>query len=337
MSAISNNISILEYIWIDGNYGLRSKSRVQYSSIYKIEDIPIWNFDGSSTNQACIEECTEVIIRPCAFYKNPLLKPNNENVKTYLVICDTYDTSGNPLSTNSRVKATNIFNKKPELKAWFGLEQEYYMKIKQEINNISVTFDHYCGTTKMSSKERIAAEEHMLACIDAGLNISGINAEVGPQQWEYQIGPCENISAGDQLIVARFLMERIAEKHNMDIIYYPKVYIKLSGSGCHVNFSTTETRCENGIEKIMEYIGKLQGKHIEHIKCYGVDNDKRLTGLHETSNINEFSYGIGTRNTSIRIPNNCVNDGCGYIEDRRPAANMDPYIVTSKIFETCCL
>jgi glutamine synthetase len=139
------------------------------------------------------------------------------------------------------------------------------------------------------------------------------------------------------MIVARYLLERIAEKYNVSINYHPKPELNINGSGCHTNFSTVFTRAEHGINTIYDYIKKLENKHDEHINVYGESNNLRLTGIHETSSINKFSYGVGTRNTSIRIPNNVQSQGYGYFEDRRPASNMDPYLVTSIIFKTCCL
>jgi glutamine synthetase len=139
------------------------------------------------------------------------------------------------------------------------------------------------------------------------------------------------------MIIARFLLERIAEKYDVVINYTPKLYKHINGSGCHTNFSTSVTRDENGIEEIYKCMSKLEKKHSEHIAVYGKDNENRLTGIHETSSINTFSFGVGTRNTSVRIPNQVVKDGCGYFEDRRPAANIDPYQVTSLVFQTCCL
>jgi glutamine synthetase len=163
--------------------------------------------------------------------------------------------------------------------------------------------------------------------------ISGLNAEVSSGQWEFQIGPCEGINAGDHLIIARYLLDKVCEKYNAYPSYDPKPDPNINGSGCHINFSTDITRQENGIEKIYEYISSLEKNHTNTLTHYGLNNHLRLTGLHETSSMDTFSYGIGTRHTSIRIPNQVVKDGCGYFEDRRPAANIDPYEATSALFK----
>lgn len=327
---------ICEYIWIGGNGEIRSKTRV-FENDYILNSAPQWNYDASSTGQAPSDGNTEGILNPVAFYKNPLRKINN--CSNYLVLCETYDINGVPLKNNNRHNAMNIFNSNPEEEPWYGLEQEYF--ICTEDPNFGIietenTFEHYCGRGR-NSIERKLAEKHMELCLEAGLNISGINAEVALNQWEFQIGPCEGIIAADQLIIARYLLERLAEEFSVFVSFLPKPNKLANGSGCHTNFSTKKMREKDGIQEIYNAINKLELKHAEHINVYGEYNEDRLTGEHETSSYKKFSLGIGTRNTSIRIPNNVVKDGCGYFEDRRPASNMDPYLVTSIIFKTCCV
>ena len=139
------------------------------------------------------------------------------------------------------------------------------------------------------------------------------------------------------MVVARYLLQRVAEKYGATIDYSPKNSDSANGSGCHINFSTEKMRNEDGFQEILHCMKKLESKHAEHIAVYCANNHKRLTGLHETSSIDNFTWGIGTRNTSVRIPNATHKNGCGYFEDRRPAANIDPYLATSIIAKTCCL
>lgn len=323
---------VCEYIWIGGSGELRSKTRVLRDIILKIDLIPEWNYDGSSTKQAPSDGNTEVILKPCAIFKDPFRFIDRHIC--ILVLCDTYDNNGNPLSTNHRNKAASIFKNVTAHIPWFGLEQEYSIKI----NNNSITpvnnESHYCGFA--NKLERTIVEEHLSACILIGLNISGINAEVASEQWEFQIGPSEGIDAADELTIARYLLQRVAEKYDATIDYSPKITETANGSGCHINFSTETMRQPNGINEIMSSIEKLERRHTEHINVYGENNHLRLTGKHETSDLNKFTWGIGTRNTSVRIPNITQKNGCGYFEDRRPAANIDPYQATSIIAETCC-
>lgn len=327
------NKSVLEYVWIDGYFNTRSKTKVLNFSTSNLDIslIPEWNYDGSSTNQADSNSNTEVILKPCVLYKDPFRKIND--VQCYMVFCDTYDVEGNPLKTNTRFNAKQIFDLDLNQKPWFGLEQEFFLLKNQNDINLSENPFHYCGISN-DNVERTIVEEHLKYCIEIGLQISGLNAEVSPSQWEFQIGPCEGIIAGDQLYMARYLLSRIAEKYGYKVSYHPKLIKTINGSGCHTNFSTLKMRETNGLTEIYNCIKKLEEKHHEHIDSFGDNNELRLTGHHETSSINNFTWNIGTRNTSIRIPNSVVKDGCGYFEDRRPAANIDPYVVTSLIFKT---
>lgn len=332
-------IVVCEYLWIGGEGELRSKTRVlstndAYSTGKLI--VPSWNYDGSSTKQASSDGNTEVLLRPKCLYADPFRK--GERSECYIVLCDTYEPNGNPLPTNYRYHADQKFNAKLDELPWFGIEQEYFLVLNSSdnINKPVIPYGHhYCGTT--SKIERAIVEKHLHVCLYAGLTISGLNAEVAADQWEFQIGPCTGIQAADQVIVARYLLERVAEIYNATVNYYPKPVPNINGSGCHINFSTESTRAPGGLKVIEAYMPKLGKRHKEHIAVYGEHNELRLTGKHETSDMNKFSYGVGTRNTSVRIPSQTANDGCGYFEDRRPASNMDPYRATSILFETCCL
>ncbi len=320
----------LEYIWIGGNGEFRSKNKIHMldkpSTSIAMEDIPEWNYDGSSTQQAQGID-TEVILKPVKYVVSPFpLK----HCDSYLVLCET--------THSDRNIANRIFDLKLESKPWFGLEQEYFMIGDSISNDTEHQGPYYCGVGKgKHALERQVALEHLDACLYAGLEISGINAEVAHCQWEYQIGPCIGIDAGDQLLLSRYILERIAEKHGITIVYDPKPFPHINGSGCHVNFSTEEMRQDMGIKVIQDAIQSLSGHHDDLIFISGQDNYKRLTGIHETSSMDRFTYGIGTRHTSVRIPNGVSKEGKGYFEDRRCAANMNPYVVTSTIFKLCCL
>ena len=330
---------LIEYVWIGGNYDLRSKIKVMYNTrINNISDIPEWNYDGSSTDQAEGND-SEIVIKPRALFK--------ENCTHIYVLCDTYDPEGNPLETNNRFKSKKTFDKNTVAKPWYGIEQEYFL-IDPE-TSLPLGFDknknqgqYYCSVGCGNSYGRHIAEEHMRLCVQVGINISGMNAEVAPGQWEYQIGPCEGIEAGDHLWMARYLLQKISEKHNTIVNIEPKpLEGDWNGSGCHTNYSTKHMRegygDNSGLFYIHKAIDNLSLKHDDHMKVYGSGNELRMTGKHETANFNIFSKGIANRGASIRIGNNNFKQAKGYFEDRRPSSNCDPYLVTSIIFQTTVL
>ena len=330
----------LEYIWLDGTeptVQLRSKTKVVKDFGHTVSDCPVWGFDGSSTNQADGSN-SDCVLKPVRLYENPL----EDNC--YLVLCEVWDVDDNAHSTNNRFKLDNLLSHHNREEVWVGIEQEYTLYEDGRPlgwpgdGEPAPQGDYYCGRNK---GERIA-REHMDACIKAGIKISGINSEVMLGQWEYQVGAANPIRISDDLWVARWLMEKICDKHCSPS---SQIWVDLSpkpengdwnGAGAHTNFSTLNMRKDNGIDYIYKAIGKLEEKHDEHIKLYGVDNEKRLTGKHETCPITEFRWGVSDRGASIRVPWQVNEDGKGYLEDRRPAANIDPYLVCWRLIKTIC-
>ena len=335
-------VFLAEYIWIGGNNELRSKCRVMNEcdkdSIYSYPD---WNYDGSSTGQA-IGSDSEVIMKARAVFKCPFRSGDNR-----MVLCDTYLPNGQPHITNHRAGAVEIFDKKIEEEPWFGLEQEYFLidlKTGKPLGcevSIPEQGPFYCGVGGGNALGRDIVEDHLEKCLYAGLRMSGINTEVAPAQWEFQIGPSLGIEAGDHLWVARYILNRVCEKYGVRVDLTPKLIKEINGSGCHANFSTKGMREgtaeKTGLELIDEAIMKLSKKHLEHMMIYGEGNKERMTGHHETASYDEFSFGRANRGKSVRIGNDTISNNRGYFEDRRPASNCDPYLVTSIIFDTCCL
>ncbi|EFJ21481.1 hypothetical protein SELMODRAFT_151817 [Selaginella moellendorffii] len=334
---------IAEYIWIGGSgTDIRSKGRTLKGPITDPKQLPKWNYDGSSTGQAPGED-SEVILYPQAIFKDPFRGGNN-----ILVICDTYTPKGVALPTNKRAKAAEIFNQKAVIDEvpWYGLEQEYTLLQKEVKWPLGWPLGgypgpqgpYYCGTGAEKAWGRDIVNAHYKACIYAGIQISGINGEVMPGQWEFQVGPVVGISAGDQLWAARYILERVTEIANVVLSFDPKpIEGDWNGAGCHANYSTKSMREEGGYEIIKKAIGKLGLKHKDHIAAYGEGNERRLTGRHETADIHTFSWGVANRGASVRVGRDTEKEGKGYFEDRRPASNMDPYVVTSMIAETTIL
>ncbi|XP_030004292.1 glutamine synthetase-like [Sphaeramia orbicularis] len=332
------------YIWIDGTgEGLRNKTRTLDCEPQTVEDIPEWNFDGSSTYQAEGSN-SDMYLIPVAMFRDPFtLDPNK------LVLCEVLKYNRLPAETNHRHRCKKVMEEVRERCIWFGMEQEYTL-LGMDRHPFGWPKNgypgpqgpYYCGVGADNAYGRDIVECHYKACLYAGVKICGTNAEVMPSQWEFQVGPCEGIDMGDHLWVARFLLHRVCEDFGVIATLDPKPMVgNWNGAGCHTNVSTREMREEGGLQVIEEAIEKLSKNHNKHIKEYdprgGKDNMRRLTGLHETSSIHDFSAGVANRGASIRIPRQVGQDGRGYFEDRRPAANCDPYAVTRVIATTCLL
>lgn len=386
-----------------GNDGdLRSKTKTLEGPIRSLDDLPRWNFDGSSTNQAPGVD-SEVCLVPRKIFRDPFratpqdraqvlhadsvnaqapsspcgpaqaalasaaaaagLVPRSDaddsavdgvrgevfgGCRNLLVVCDTYTPAGDPIPTNTRASAARIFNV-PDVAAeepWFGIEQEY--TLLDAVSRWPLGWPpggypapqgpYYCGVGSDRMFGRHIAEAHYRACHYAGVEVSGLNAEVMPGQWEFQVGPCVGVDAGDQLWAARYILQRVCElTGNVVVTLDPKpVPGDWNGAGAHTNYSTRSMRHRHlgGMREIERAILRLRDRHAEHIEAYGCGNERRLTGKHETAAMSDFTWGIADRGASIRVGNDTYRDGCGYLEDRRPSANCDPYVVTGLLAKT---
>ena len=331
----------LEYIWLDKFQKTRSKVKITSDSINSIKDIGDWNFDGSSTGQA-IGHDSDVFLKPVKMYRNPF-----DQMNSLLVLCECFDDPNHKIvnKANSRRELVDIENQIKHLKPLVGIEQEYviydrktmlpFKWINAKTPGLGPQGPYYCSAGGDRAFGRDVVEEHMKLCLDTDLAYLGYNAEVLPSQWEFQIGTIEPLQAADDLVIARYIMDRVTEKYDLFINYDPKpVQGDWNGSGGHVNISTELMRENNGIDEIRNILKKLELKHQDAMKVYGEDNHFRLSGNHETSNMNKFTWGIGHRGASVRITKKVLEQNKGYFEDRRPASNLDPYKVLSHIFST---
>ncbi len=330
-----------EYIWLDGTKptaSLRSKTKILPETPRLLSDIPTWNFDGSSTHQAegSKSDCQLV---PVKYVNDPLRGEGH-----VLVLCEVMNADGTVHISNTRAHARHIAGQTSDQDPWFGIEQEYTLfKNGRPLGFPEHGFPlpqgpYYCAVGAENIFGRPLIEAHLDACLKAGLTIAGINAEVMPGQWEFQVGPLGALAVADELTLARWLLLRLGEDFGISISFTPKpVTGDWNGAGAHTNFSTATMRAEGGLRAIEDACYKLGLKREEHIALYGAHNEERLTGKHETCSIKDFRFGVSDRGASIRIPLFTAHQKKGYLEDRRPAANMDPYLVTARILETVCL
>lgn len=327
--------SKLEYIWLDGytpTQNLRSKTRIEVNFSGDLDDCPMWSFDGSSTQQAA-GNSSDCLLKPCAIYPDPSRK------NAFMVMCEVLNSDGTPHPSNGRATIDDDDND-----FWFGFEQEYFLWDSETNKPLGFPASgypnpqgqYYCSVGANNAFGRQIVEEHLDLCLEAGLNVEGINAEVAAGQWEFQTFAKGAANAGDTTWLCRYLLERTAEKYGIAINYHCKpVAGDWNGSGMHANFSNSILR-EAGNKEVYDQICQAFAPLVtEHIEVYGPHNELRLTGLHETQAIDKFSYGISDRGASIRIPIATVEGGWkGWLEDRRPNSEADPYKVAARIVKT---
>ncbi|MEO1518188.1 MAG: glutamine synthetase beta-grasp domain-containing protein [Bacteroidota bacterium] len=325
----------LEYIWLDGyqpTQNMRSKTRIEDNFSGKLDDCPMWSFDGSSTQQAP-GGSSDCLLKPCAIFPDPARK------SAFLVMCEVLSADGTPHPSNGRATINDDDND-----FWFGFEQEYFLWDTQTNKPLGFPDNgypnpqgqYYCSVGAANAFGREIVEEHLDLCLEAGVNVEGINAEVAAGQWEFQTFAKGAKSAGDHTWIARYLLERTAERYGVSINWHCKpIKGDWNGSGMHANFSNSVLR-EAGSKEVYDIICQAFEPVVkEHIAVYGAENDQRLTGLHETQSIDMFSYGVSDRGASIRIPIATVENGWkGWLEDRRPNSSADPYKVAARIIKT---
>jgi glutamine synthetase len=330
----------LEYVWLDGykpEPNLRSKVKiVEYDKVknaFLDGNFPMWNFDGSSTNQAETGN-SDCLLKPVRHYM-PSTFPLENN--TVYVLCEVLNPDGTPHESNKRSQITEGYED-----LWFGFEQEYF--IREEINGnilghkrniLKGQGEYYCGVGH-NVAGRSFVDEHLNMCLNYGIDITGINAEVALGQWEYQVFSQGKLKGGDDLWITRYFLYKVAEKYNYHIELHPKPlsHGEWNGSGLHTNFSTDKMRHDGNEEYFMALFNAFESRHDEHIKAYGSNNNLRLTGEYETQSINKFSWGVSDRGASIRVPQDTAKEWKGYVEDRRPGSNADPYKIILEIVKS---
>jgi glutamine synthetase len=331
----------LEYIWLDGYEpvpNLRGKTKiVAFDRFPALDELSLWGFDGSSTKQAKGSD-SDCVLKPVALFPDPA------RTNGILVMCEVLLPDGTPHPSNSRARIPD------DPDTWFGFEQEYFFYVEGSPLGFpsgggfpAPQGEYYTGVghKNVGSIARQLVEEHLDLCLGAGINHEGINAEVAKGQWEFQIFGKGSRRAADELWIARYLLLRLCERHGVDVNWHCKplgVDVDWNGSGLHTNFSNRFMREAGGKEFFLALMDAFEGSMTAHIEVYGPDNHLRLTGLHETQSIDTFSWGVADRGASIRVPHSFIANGYrGYLEDRRPSSQGDPYRIAGRIIETIAL
>ncbi len=331
---------IATYVWLDAAGDLRSKRRVLASDARELKDVPVsdWAFDGSSTGQSEGHD-SDLILRPVkeGVYPDPF---GREGTLDCLVFAEVLSADGTPHKTNDQHVVRAAEAKYKDDGMLFGIEQEYFL-LKNGVPLGWPDMEHppeqgtqYCGTGADRAFGREVSDRHLELCLKAGLPIWGTNAEVAAGQWEFQTNPCPAMEVCAALHLMRYVLLRVAEEYGVCVSFAPKIHADRNGSGCHTNFSTRLMRESkpHGPECMIDVaILSLQNCHAEHIAVYGEGNEERLSGKYETSSIDRFTAGERNRGASVRVP-----VAKGYVEDRRPAANMRPERVVVALMDTVC-
>lgn len=337
-----------EYIWLDGTkptQQLRSKMRVLNIAEGKVNltKFPEWGFDGSSTYQSEGHN-SDLVLLPVSFVDDPLRGEGH-----FLVLCEVMNPDGTPHASNTRAKLREEMRKSTAQDPWVGFEQEFTLfKDDRPLGWPQNGYPapqgpYYCAVGDDRIFGRSLSEMHAECCIEAGLAIYGTNAEVMPGQWEFQIGyrgiageAADPLTMSDHLWLSRWLLSRLGEDLGITVSLASKpIPGDWNGAGLHTNFSTKAMRdAKTGWAAIQQLVNGMSVLHKEHIAEYGDGLEQRLTGRHETCDINTFKSGERDRGASIRIPDPVSKKRCGYIEDRRPGANSDPYRVSARILQT---
>jgi glutamine synthetase len=322
----------VEYVWLDGRSPLpKVRSKTRFIEAFDAE-FPCWNFDGGSTEQGSLEN-SDRYLKPIRTYSDPF------HEKGFLVFCEVWNYDDTPHESNTRCNLVNLV-KENEEGFLVGFEQEFTLMNPETGQPLGFILqpteqkDYYCGAGTMNVVGRYLLNDFEQRCQEAGVDLDGINAEVMPGQWEFQTGAQDPLKCSDDLWVARYILERVSEFHSVVVSYDPKPHPEFNGAGCHTNVSNSQMRECFGIKEFEELMKGLEVDHHEHIKVCGNRIEARMTGECETSDYKKFTFGVGDRGASVRIPKAVAMEGHGYFEDRRPCANIDPYKVLCSLLSS---
>jgi glutamine synthetase len=323
---------VAEYVWLDGAGKTRSKCKTISAKPQSADDCAIWMYNGTPCDQAD-PQSSDVYLVPRRIFDDPV-----RGAPHVLVVCESITSAMEPAKGNFRAECAEVMERFMAAEPWFGLEQEYVLcdDKGKPLPTVGGNYSAYCGRGTLNLPEgmRETMGDHYAMCLSAGIKICGMNTEQGAAQGEFQIGPCKGLEAADHMVAARHTLHKAAQKYRIAVSFKAMEKDVGVGSGLHCNFSARQTRTEGGLAVIEKICRALSRRQKEALSAYGVGNEERLNGKNDTSEMNGFKFGVADRSASIRIPRNVGITGKGYLEDRRPAANADPYRVTACMMRT---
>lgn len=333
---------LAEYIWL-GSTGsdLRSTTRLLDKKPSCVEELPIVDVDGSASGQATSDSC-EIFLKPRKIFSDPFRKGDH-----ILVLCDTFlppllgdfepTDQLQPHPSNNRAPCEAVSRKAAGSEPMFAVEQEYLVLdpatgqaigwggqglAPHEQHLRGLCGPGWPGLSGAPANCRSFAEQHLAYCLHAGVKIAGMAAPHAYALLTYEVGPCLGVAMGDELWMSRYILLRLAQRHNVGVSWDPHHAPGEGGSlACRVKFSTAETRQPGiGMFAMQQQIANLEALHMQHMLAYGAGRARQLPG--------GFSCGVSNNTCTIMIPSKALIGRCGYYVDRRPGANMDPYLVT---------
>ncbi|XP_037506277.1 glutamine synthetase-like [Rhipicephalus sanguineus] len=336
------------YVFVDATLeNVRSKMRVLSYEPLSPEECPKSTFCGKGTGQwPDADVNSELYLVPVALFRDPFLKGRNK-----LVLCEVLNSDDQPNETNTRRPCKMAMEAAKDEEPWFGIEQEYVLLERNGLpigwpsqrHALKGTQEYFCAVGAENIAGRQVADAHVKACSYAGVKLYGSNGEAVISQWEYQIGPLPGVEAGDHLWISRYILQRVAEDFDVVVSFEPRPFksSEVPGGAGHINFSTKSSRGEGGLDWINKAITKLELNHELHLAAYDPrkekSNEERLKGNLLATPQREFSAGVASKTVCVRVPRQTQVAGRGFLEDRRPGANVEPYRAMQALVQTLCL
>ena len=317
-----------QYVWSD-KYG-EPRVTTKLESDHDINKLLCFN--GLNTGQSVDTNNSDIYIRPVQRYNNPLIKRTKE-LEPSIFVCELMLDENKSHSSNERNRSIKVLENYEDVNMSFTLD--FFVTKK----NVPVAFlsnpppsqqgIFYCGVGGDIAVGQECANDIFQNANRADLNVTQLSGGVAPSQWTIKLEGTAKVKLLDDLICLRYIIAKSAEKYGVTICFHPQLLKEeWNGSACLIEYSNDKMRTDKECNYIRNTVIKnLDKTHAEYVSKCGEDNNRRLIGTNNTSKNDEFTSAVGKYDCSVRIPKLTNVRGHGSIEDRRPGANMDPYVV----------